>query len=242
VLSHARQHGAWPGSGGAVGPRADAGPVGQPPPGLLQAAPAVVAAVPLLCAQDLGRRLRDRRHRRRVGGGRHRPRLPHHRLDLRVPDRPALRHHRGGFVPGPRLLPGRRAAREARGPLEARNAASVSPAPLVLLADQVLTLDAAATIYAPGAVTIEGAEIRGVGPPPARRAGEVVDLRGSVLLPGLVNTHTHTPMWVFRGLIEDVPRGQWLSGRMPPLERRLGPDDLRAGALAGCLELLQNGV
>jgi 5-methylthioadenosine/S-adenosylhomocysteine deaminase len=118
----------------------------------------------------------------------------------------------------------------------------VSPAPLVLLADQVLTLDAAATIHSPGAVTIEGAEIRTVGPPPARPAGEVVDLRGSVLLPGLVNTHTHTPMWVFRGLIEDVPRGQWLSGRMPPLERRLAPDDLRAGALAGCLELLQNGV
>ena len=83
----------------------------------------------------------------------------------------------------------------------------MSLAPLVLLADQVVTLDAAATIHTPGAVTIEGAEIRAVGPPPARPAGEVVDLRGSVLLPGLVNTHTHTPMWVFRGLIEDVPRG-----------------------------------
>jgi len=118
----------------------------------------------------------------------------------------------------------------------------VSPSPVVLLADQVLTLDAAATIHAPGAVTVEGAEIRAVGPPPERPAGEIVDLRGSVLLPGLVNTHTHTPMWVFRGLTEDVPRGEWLTGRLLPLERRLGPDDLRSGALAGCLELLQNGV
>ena len=64
----------------------------------------------------------------------------------------------------------------------------MSPSRIVLLADQVLTLDAAATIHAPGAVTIEGAEIRAVGPPPARPAGEIVDLRGSVLLPGLVNT------------------------------------------------------
>jgi 5-methylthioadenosine/S-adenosylhomocysteine deaminase len=118
----------------------------------------------------------------------------------------------------------------------------VSSSPLVLLADQVLTLDAAGTIHTPGAVTIEGSQIRAVGPPPERPDAEIVDLRGSVLLPGLVNTHTHTPMWVFRGLTEDVPRGEWLTGRLLPLERRLGPDDLRCAALAGCLELLQNGV
>ena len=112
----------------------------------------------------------------------------------------------------------------------------------VLVADQVLTLDAQGTIHTPGAVTIEGATIRAVGPPPSTPAGEVVDLRGCVLLPGLVNTHTHTPMWVFRGLTEDVPRGEWLTGRLLPLERRLGPDELRCGALAGCLELIENGV
>jgi 5-methylthioadenosine/S-adenosylhomocysteine deaminase len=118
----------------------------------------------------------------------------------------------------------------------------VSSLPLVLLADQVLTLDAAGTIHTPGAVTIQGSEIHAVGPPPERPDAEIVDLRGAVLLPGLVNTHTHTPMWVFRGLTEDVPRGEWLTGRLLPLERRLGPDDLRCAALAGCLELLQNGV
>jgi len=118
----------------------------------------------------------------------------------------------------------------------------VTATPLVLLADQVVTLDPSGTIHAPGAVVVEGAEIRSVGPPPERPAGEVVDLRGSVLLPGLVNAHTHSPMWVFRGLTEDVPRGEWLTARMLPLERRLGPDDFRKAALAGCLELLQNGV
>jgi 5-methylthioadenosine/S-adenosylhomocysteine deaminase len=114
--------------------------------------------------------------------------------------------------------------------------------PIVLLADQVLTLDAVGTIHAPGAVTIEGAAIRAVGPPPERPDGEILDLRGSIVLPGLVNVHTHTPMWVFRGLTEDVPRGEWLTGRLLPLERRLGPEDLRRGAMAGCLELLLNGV
>ncbi len=112
----------------------------------------------------------------------------------------------------------------------------------VLLATQVLTLDPANTIFAPGAVVLDGNTIGSVGPVPEQPEGEIVDLRGSILLPGLVNTHTHTPMWVFRGLTEDVPRGEWLTGRLLPLERRLGPEDLRMAALAGCLELLQNGV
>ena len=111
-----------------------------------------------------------------------------------------------------------------------------------LVADEVLTLDPADNRYTPGAVVIEGATIVQVGPPLAMPPGEVVDLRGCVLLPGLVNTHTHTPMWLYRGLTEDVPRGEWLNGRMLPLERRLGPDEFRAGALAGSLELLLNGV
>ena len=134
------------------------------------------------------------------------------------------------------LLPGRGAAGEGHRPLEAGDAAHMSA--IVLLADQVLTIDAKGTIHTPGAVTIVGTQIRAVGPPPARPTGEVVDLRGCVLLPGLVNTHTHTPMWVFRGLTEDVPRGEWLTGRLLPLERRLGPDALRRSALAGCLELI----
>jgi len=118
----------------------------------------------------------------------------------------------------------------------------VSASSYTLLADDVLTLDAAWTRYSPGAVGIEDARISYVGPPPAARTGTVVDLEGCVLLPGLVNVHTHTPMWLFRGLTEDVPRGEWLAGHMRPLEARVGPRELRAGALAGCLELLLGGV
>ena len=71
---------------------------------------------------------------------------------------------------------------------------SPSSAATVLLADQVLTMDQQGTIHAPGAVTIEGPIIRAVGPPPERPSNRIIDLRGSVLLPGLVNAHTHTPM------------------------------------------------
>ncbi len=107
-----------------------------------------------------------------------------------------------------------------------------------LLAEDVLTLDARGTRHSPGAVGIEGARISYVGPPPKALTGTVVRLEGCVLMPGLINVHTHTPMWLFRGLTEDVPRGEWLLGRMRPLEARVGPRELRAGALAGCLEML----
>ncbi len=116
------------------------------------------------------------------------------------------------------------------------------PSAYTLVADEVLTLDDRGTTYAPGAVGILGDSIAYVGPPPPEAMGEVLRLGGCVLLPGLVNTHTHTPMWLFRGLTEDVPRGEWLAGRMWPLEARAGARELRAGTLAGCLELLLNGV
>lgn len=113
---------------------------------------------------------------------------------------------------------------------------------LVLVADRLLTLDAHATVFAPGAVAIADGRIEAVGAPDSMPPGEVQRLPGHLLMPGLVNTHTHTPMWLFRGLTEDVPRGDWLSSRMHPLERQMTPEDLAAGALAGCLELLLNGV
>jgi 5-methylthioadenosine/S-adenosylhomocysteine deaminase len=118
----------------------------------------------------------------------------------------------------------------------------VSATSFTLLADEVLTLDERGTTYAPGAVLIDGSRISYVGAPPQETSGAVIRFDGCVLLPGLVDVHTHTPMWLFRGLTEDVPRGEWLEGRMRPLEALVEPRELRAGALAGCLELLMGGV
>ncbi len=113
---------------------------------------------------------------------------------------------------------------------------------VVLRGGAVLTLDPAGTVHTPGAVAVVGGRIASVGTPATAPPWPTVDMPDCLLLPGLVNTHTHSPMWLYRGLTEDVPRGEWLTGRMRPLERRVGPEELRAGALAGCLELLGNGV
>jgi 5-methylthioadenosine/S-adenosylhomocysteine deaminase len=62
-----------------------------------------------------------------------------------------------------------------------------------------------------------------------------------MLLPGLVNTHCHTPMTVLRGMGGDLPLMQWLTGVMWPAEARLTGDDVRIGMTSGCVELLRTG-
>lgn len=62
-----------------------------------------------------------------------------------------------------------------------------------------------------------------------------------VLLPGLVNTHAHTPMTVLRGMGGDLPLLRWLREVMWPAEGRLTADDVHAGMTSGCVELLRTG-
>jgi 5-methylthioadenosine/S-adenosylhomocysteine deaminase len=69
-----------------------------------------------------------------------------------------------------------------------------------------------------------------------------VDAEGKVALPGLVNSHTHVPMTLFRGLAEDQPLNSWLRNSIWPLEAKLKPQDIFHGALLGCLEMMQGGI
>ena len=62
-----------------------------------------------------------------------------------------------------------------------------------------------------------------------------------LLMPGMVNTHCHTPMSVLRGMGGDLPLMPWLTGVMWPAEALLTEADVRAGMLAGCLDLLRTG-
>lgn len=74
-------------------------------------------------------------------------------------------------------------------------------------------------------------------------AVETVDAKGAVLLPGLVNTHTHLPMSIFRGLADDLPLMTWLNEHMFPAEAaHVGPDSVRVGTLLSCAELLLSGT
>ncbi len=68
-----------------------------------------------------------------------------------------------------------------------------------------------------------------------------VDLAGRLVLPGLVNTHTHTAMTYQRGLVEDVTPQQWFA-RTAALEAQMSEEDLYWSALLGCYEMIRNGI
>lgn len=69
-----------------------------------------------------------------------------------------------------------------------------------------------------------------------------INADGKVALPGLINCHTHVAMTLFRGLAEDKPLDKWLKEDIWPLEAKLKPDDIYAGALLGCVEMIKCGV
>src|SRR3954466_6168895 len=86
---------------------------------------------------------------------------------------------------------------------------------LLLTGGTVVTVDDARHIFSPGAVAIDGTDIVAVGPAAAVagafRGARQIDTAGSVIIPGLINTHTHAPMVMYRGLADDLPLQEWLT-------------------------------
>ncbi|MFZ6026423.1 MAG: amidohydrolase family protein [Chloroflexota bacterium] len=111
----------------------------------------------------------------------------------------------------------------------------------------VLTMDEKLMQYEPGAVAVQGENILAVGPDADLRtrfpAAEIVDCGGKVLMPGLINTHTHAPMTLLRGLADDLRLDVWLMGYMMPVEREfVSPEFVRLGTQLACAEMLRTGV
>jgi len=73
-------------------------------------------------------------------------------------------------------------------------------------------------------------------------ADEVINASGKVLIPGLVNTHTHLSMTLMRGLADDMPLDTWLNNYIWPVEAELNPEYCYAGALVACAEMIRSGT
>lgn len=109
----------------------------------------------------------------------------------------------------------------------------------------VLTMDRHLTLIEDGAVAIASDQIRSVG-----RAGEfkgdmpgkVIDANGGIIMPGLVNTHTHAAMTLFRGLADDLPLMDWLHNHIFPAEAKLDYDRVHLGTRLACAEMIQSGT
>lgn len=76
---------------------------------------------------------------------------------------------------------------------------------------------------------------------PSEPADEVIDGTGCVALPGLINSHTHLAMTLFRGFADDMPLKPWLEEKIWPTEAKLKAEDVYWGTRLGVLELLRSG-
>ena len=72
--------------------------------------------------------------------------------------------------------------------------------------------------------------------------GEVIDGASYILMPGLVNSHTHVPMTLLRGYGDDLPLDVWLNERIFPFEDKLTGEDVYWGSLLGIAEMLASGT
>jgi 5-methylthioadenosine/S-adenosylhomocysteine deaminase len=88
-------------------------------------------------------------------------------------------------------------------------------------------------------IQISGGKIAGF---EADKTGEIIDGSDFIVMPGLVNTHTHAAMTLFRGLANDLPLFEWLSKHIWPAEAKLKPKDIYAGSLLAAAEMLKSGT
>ncbi|MGD2157892.1 MAG: amidohydrolase family protein [Anaerolineales bacterium] len=118
---------------------------------------------------------------------------------------------------------------------------------LLLTNAVVLTMDQAFNQYENGAIAIQNENILAVGPEKELQNkypnAEKIDCKRSVLMPGLVNAHTHAAMTLLRGLADDLRLDVWLLGYMMPVEREfVSPDFVRLGSSLACIESIRSGV
>jgi 5-methylthioadenosine/S-adenosylhomocysteine deaminase len=120
-------------------------------------------------------------------------------------------------------------------------------ADIILSNALILTMDKDLSQYFPGAVAVKGDGIVAVGHEDEIKkeysAQEIIDCNHKILMPGLINAHTHVPMTLLRGLADDLRLDVWLMGYMMPVEREfVSPEFVRLGTLLACAEQIRSGV
>ena len=111
----------------------------------------------------------------------------------------------------------------------------------------VLTMNPALDVHDPGFLAIKGDTIAAVGRDEnpdwaAARARQVLDARGGLVLPGLINAHTHAAMTLFRGLADDLPLREWLNRHIFPAEKKLKAPMVYWGTQLACAEMILSGT
>ena len=118
---------------------------------------------------------------------------------------------------------------------------------LLIVGGTVVTMNAARDLIENGAVAVKNGEIVAVGKSSdiakSYRAKQTINANGKVVIPGLVNTHTHVPMSLFRGIADDLDLQEWLTKYIFPAEaKNVDEAFVRAGTRLGLAEMIRGGT
>ena len=118
-------------------------------------------------------------------------------------------------------------------------------ADILVVNGTILTMDASQTPLINGGIAIAQDSIAAIGPAAEFsdwRASRVIDAGGGIIMPGLINTHTHAAMTCFRGLADDLQLMTWLNEHIFPAEAKLDEQKVYSGALLACAEMIMSGT
>src|SRR3954447_2393841 len=118
---------------------------------------------------------------------------------------------------------------------------------MLILGGTVVTMDGQRHVIQDGAVAVTDGRIIEVGKAadmiPRYQAKETLDARGKVVIPGLINGHTHVPMTLFRGIADDLDLQEWLTKYIFPAEaKNVTEDFVRVGTRLGLAEMIRSGT
>jgi 5-methylthioadenosine/S-adenosylhomocysteine deaminase len=128
-----------------------------------------------------------------------------------------------------------------------KSSAKISDVDIIILGGTVVTMDKDRRVIDDGAIAIKNGAIVAVG----RRADvmrnttarQTINATGKVIIPGLVNTHTHVPMTLFRGIADDLDLQEWLTKYIFPAEaKNVDEAFVRAGTRLGLAEMIRGGT
>ncbi len=106
----------------------------------------------------------------------------------------------------------------------------------------IITMNEGREIIERGDLVIEENKIVEIGKNLDKTADKVINAKGKVVLPGLINAHTHLSMVLFRGIADDLDLQTWLQEKIWPLESQLDEQTTHTGAVLGCLEMIKSGT
>lgn len=120
-------------------------------------------------------------------------------------------------------------------------------ADILITGGTILTMDEGNTKYVDGALAVKGDSIVAVGDKKdilaAYTAADIIETPMSIVMPGLINAHTHSAMTCFRGIADDMELMDWLNNYIFPAEaQNVNPELVYWGTLLACVEMIKSGT